>query len=117
MTTRSKQYAKGMRAYRAGDYKTACSILKPLADGGHPQAQVAMGTIYHLGLGGVAIDEAEAIRWYALASAKGNGLASNNLGSIALLRGDRETAIQWYSKARQQRFPHSPVLSPTAQKK
>jgi TPR repeat protein len=117
MATQSKQYAKGMRAYRAGDYKTAYGILKVLADGGNSQAQVAIGSMYHLGLGGLAIDEDEAMRWYALASAKGNGLASNNFGSIALSRGDRETAMQWYSKARQQGFRHSPEFSPPAQKK
>jgi uncharacterized protein len=116
MTTRSKEYAKGMRAYRARDYKTAYRILKTLADDGHPQAQVAMGSIYQLGLGGIAIDEDEAMRWYALASAKGNGLASSNFGSIAESRCDRETAMRWYSKARQQGFHHSPEFSP-AQKK
>jgi TPR repeat protein len=115
---RSKQYAKGMRAYRAGDYKTAYSVLKILADGGDPQAQVAIGSMYHLGLGGITIDEDEAMRWYSLASAKGNGLASNNFASIALSRGDRETAMQWYSKARQQGFRHTPGFSPPeAQKK
>jgi TPR repeat protein len=106
-----------MRAYRARDYKTAYRILKILADEGNPHAQVAIGTMYHLGLGGVVIDEDEAMRWYALASAKGNGLASNNFGSIVESRGDRETATQWYSKARQQGFRHSPELSPSAQKK
>src|SRR5882762_5055312 len=103
-----------MRAYRSGDYKTAYSILKILADEGHPHAQVAIGSIHHLGLGGVAIDEEEAMRWYALASARGIGLASNNFASIALLRGDRETAMQWYSKARQQGFRHSPEFVPPA---
>ena len=117
MTAGSKEYAKGMRAYRARDYKTAYRILKTLAEEGHPQAQVAIGSIYQLGLGGTAIDEDEAMRWYALASAKGNGLASSNFGSIAESRGDRETAMRWYSKARQQGFRYSPEFSPPAQKK
>jgi TPR repeat protein len=117
LTQSRKQYTEGMRAYKASDYNTAYKMLKMLADEGNPHAQVAIGSMYQLGLGGLAIDEDEAMRWYELASEKGNGLASNNFASIALSRGDRETAMRWYSKARQQGFRHTPRLSSPAQKK
>lgn len=83
-------------------------MLKYFATKGDQEAQVAIGSICQLGLGGLPIDEDEAVRWYTLASERGNGLASNNLGTIAMSRNDREAAIQWYSKARQQGFRHSP---------
>lgn len=109
MATRNNQYAKGMRAYKKGEYKRAFLILMELAEKGHSHAQVAIGTMYQLGLGDLKRDEAEALKWYMLASAQGNGLASNNYGAIVQSRGDREAAIQWYAKAREQGFPHSPL--------
>lgn len=109
MGSRNSQYAKGMRAYKKGEYKRAFPILKELAEEGQSHAQVAIGTMYHLGLGDLKRDEDEALKWYALAAAQGNGLASNNYGAILHSRGDREGAIQWYLKAREQGFSHSPL--------
>lgn len=118
MATRNNQYAKGMRAYKKGEYKRAFSILKELAEEGHPHAQVAIATIYHLGLGDLKRDEDEALKWYVLAATQGNGLASNNYGAILHSRGDQEGAIQWYSKAREQGFIHSPLpLTPATDKR
>lgn len=110
MTSRRNEYKEGLRAFKMGDYATAYRMLKYFAAEGDQEAQVAVGSICQLGLDGLPIDEDEAVRWYTLASEQGNGLASNNLGTIAMLRGDREAAMRWYSKARQQGFRHSPRL-------
>jgi TPR repeat protein len=112
VTSRGNEYKEGLRAFKMGDYAKAYRMLKYFAAEGDQEAQVAVGSICQLGSGGLPIDEDEAVRWYTLASEKGSGLASNNLGTIAMLRGDREAAIQWYSKARQQGFRHSPRLRP-----
>lgn len=118
MATRNNQYAKGMRAYKKGEYNLAFPILKELAENGHSHAQVAIATMYHLGLGDIKRDEDEALKWYALAASQGNGLASNNYGTILHSRGDQEGAIQWYSKAREQGFFHSPLpLTPVSDKR
>jgi RHS repeat-associated protein len=109
MAARRKHYDDAFRAYEAGDYGTAHRMLKQFAMKGDAAAQTALGSIYELGLGDLPIDLDEAVKWYTLASAQGNGVASNNLGTIALLRGDREAAMQWYAKARQQGFAHSPA--------
>jgi TPR repeat protein len=84
MTSRRNEYKEGLpirwvtaRAYR---------MLKYFAAEGDQEAQVALGSICRLGLGGLPIDEDAAVRWYTLASEKGSGLASNNLGTIAMLR-------------------------------
>jgi TPR repeat protein len=69
-----------------GDYARAYRMLRYFAAEGDLEAQVAVGSICQLGLGGLPIDEDEAVRWYTLASEQGNGLASNNLGTIAMSR-------------------------------
>jgi len=110
MAARGNEYRKGLRAYKMGDYVVAYRILIRFAEGGDAEARVAVGTMYQLGLGGVEIDESKAAKWYRLASTQGNGLASNNLGTLALLRGDRKAATQWFLKAHDQGFRHSPLL-------
>ena len=58
--------------------------------------------MYNVGYG-VALDHAEALRWYKLAAAQGYGAALNNVGvyyeyglSVAA---DRAEAIRWYKRA------------------
>ena len=69
-----------------------------------------IGSMYQLGLGGLQVDENEACKWYLLASEKGNGVASNNLGTMALMRGDSEEAERYYQTARNQGFLHTPLI-------
>jgi TPR repeat protein len=107
---RSRNYQKGVRAYSSQDYATAHRLLLRFAEKGDIEAQTMIGSIYQLGLGGHQIDESEAIKWYLLASGKGDCVASNNLGTMALLRGDREEAIRYYEKARDQGFHHAPLI-------
>ena len=111
MKRRSRNYQKGVRAYSAKNYAAAHRLLLKFAEGGDAEAQTMIGAMYQLGLGGIQINDVEAAKWYRRASEKGNGLASNNLGTLALLRGDREEAMRYYQTAREQGFPHAPSIS------
>ena len=110
MKMRSHNYQKGLRAFRAKNYDTARRLLLRFAEEGDDEAQTMIGSMYQLGLGGLQVDENEASKWYLLASENGNGLASNNLGTMAFMRGDREEAERYYQTARNQGFPHSPLV-------
>jgi len=52
----------GLAAYRRGDYATALSLLKPLAEQGDARAQAQLGIMYAEGKG-VARDDSEALKW------------------------------------------------------
>jgi len=108
MNKQNENYKRGLHAYRAQDYETAYRLLIRFAEEGDTEAQSMIGSMYQLGLGGLQIDDDKAIRWYRLAPEGGNGVASNNLGTIALLRGDHEEAIRYYETAKRQGFRHSP---------
>ena len=84
---RRDNYRKGIRAYAATDYETARHLLLGFAEDGDAEAQSMIASMYQLGLGGLPVDDEKAVRFYFLASENGNGLASNNLGTLALLRG------------------------------
>jgi TPR repeat protein len=119
MKVRSQNYQKGVRAFRAKNYATAYLLLIRFAEEGDDEAQTIIGSMYQLGLGGLQmyqlglgglqVDKNDASKWYLLASEKGNGLASNNLGTMALMRGDREQARRYYQMARNQGFLHAPM--------
>jgi TPR repeat protein len=109
MLRRKNKYQDGLRSFGAKDYKTAHDLLIAFAEEGDSDAQAIIGNIYQLGLGGIAVDEERAVEWYSRAAIQGNGVASNNLGTSAFLRGDREKAEKWYNLARSQGFRHSPL--------
>ncbi len=111
MNKRNRNYRSAVRAYRAQNYAAAYKLLIGFAKKGDAEAQTMIGSIYQLGLGNMPINEAEAIRWYLLASEQGYGLASNNLGTIAFMRGNKEEAARYYAKARAQNFPHAPEIA------
>jgi len=52
-----------------------------------------------------------AVSWYKKSSAQGDGVASNNLGTIAHLQGRIDEARRWCRKATRQGFEHSPRLA------
>jgi TPR repeat protein len=108
---------RGFEALEARDYDRAFSLLLEFAEAGDPTAQSAIGSIYQLELASTEEFKAScegrsatdiAVTWYTRASARGNGLASNNLGTIAHQRGERDEAIRWYRKAARQGFEYSP---------
>jgi TPR repeat protein len=105
---KDKELKNGLKALNKGEFEVAYAALMPFAEAGNPEAQAAIGSLCQLGLGGKGPDDEEASKWYLKAAEQGNGLASNNLGTISLGKGDAEAAIQWYEKARQQGFAGAP---------
>ncbi len=68
-----------MAAYQRGDYTTALSELRALAEKGNANAQFRLGVVYRKGRG-VPQDYAEAMGWWRKAAEHGNATAQNNLG-------------------------------------
>ena len=60
-------FQAGMEAYERGDFAMALEEWRPLALQGNASAQNNLGVLYDKGLG-VAEDDAEAVRWYGMAS-------------------------------------------------
>lgn len=73
---------QGMRAYRSGrDYARALQLLLPFAEQGNASAQLALGDMYHQGLG-VARDDAAAYAWNRKAAEQGSAHARTVLGTM-----------------------------------
>ncbi len=72
-------FKAGVEAYQRGDYATALTEFRPLAQQGHAEAQNNLGFMYSNGRG-VPQDYEEAVRWYRLAAAQGFADAQFNLG-------------------------------------
>jgi len=77
----SADYEAGLAAARAGDYATAMREWRPLAEGGHRDAQFNLGLLYENGLG-VPADGAEAARWYRRAAEQHDRAAQAYLGEM-----------------------------------
>ena len=71
--------AAAQRAYDNGDYETAYAQWLPLAEAGDANAQFAVGHMHANGFG-VAMDDAETLKWYRLAAAQGHAEAQFNMG-------------------------------------
>ena len=72
-------FLKGLNAYYSGDFATALSEWKPLAEQGHSPSQYNLGFMYYKGKG-VPQDYETAVKWYTLAAEQGDSNAQNNLG-------------------------------------
>jgi uncharacterized protein len=77
----AQDYDKGLEAAQAGDFFTALSEWKPLAEQGDASAQYNLGLMYTNG-DGVLKDYAEALKWYRLSAEQGNDAAQTNLGAM-----------------------------------
>lgn len=96
-------YRAGWESYAKGERKSAIAQWEPLARGGNADAQYLVGLLYDEGGTDLAIDRAEAARWYRLAAEQGHAAASNNLGLLHY-RGDGvardpEEALRLYRAA------------------
>jgi TPR repeat protein len=103
-------FQDGFNAAHRGDFKTAYSLLLPLAEQGHASAQFNLGFMYAYG-GGVLQDYKEAVKWFRLSAEQGNASAQFNLGFMyasgkgvpkdykEALRFLRLSAKQGYAKA------------------
>ncbi len=101
----SADFQKGLKAYQQGDYATALKEWKPLAEQGHTDAQINLGSMYLQGEGVPKNDKA-AIKWYRLAAEQGHALAQFRLGEIysqgeGVLQ-NYETALKAYAPAAEQ---------------
>ena len=74
-------YLAGVDAYLRGNYATALSELRPLAEQGDADAQYNLGLMYDKGYG-VPQDYGQARQWYEKAAAQGKTNAQYNLGVL-----------------------------------
>ena len=72
-------YQKGLIAARSGDYATALSEFRALADQGDANAQYSLGLMYDNGRG-VKQDSKESAKWYRMSVEKGHTDSQYNLG-------------------------------------
>ena len=79
----------GLAAYERGEFITALSLLRPLAEQGEPRAQSRLGTMYMRGEA-VTKNTEEGVRWYRKAASQGFVDAMVNLGT-AYARGEGVT--------------------------
>lgn len=92
----------GFAGYVIGDYATAFSEWRPIAEAGHVEAQFGLGMLYRDGRG-VARDRAESARWFHRAAEQGSMRAQTQLAGM-YARGDGVAedwgqAIAWWRKA------------------
>jgi len=90
------------RAYGAGEFGEASTLLRPLAREGNVEAQYLLGRLYEQG-DGVAKDENEARRLYKAAAGRGHKLASERLAVVGKSQSaDESVALGWYLPAAKQ---------------
>jgi TPR repeat protein len=105
-TTFAAALDDGKAAYETGDYKTALSLWRPLAEQGNAEAQRSLGWMYETGKG-VARDEAQATLWYRKAAEQGDAKAQYRLGVVYVYNGtptadDVAIGLSWFEKAANQ---------------
>jgi hypothetical protein len=103
----SADFVKGQEAYNSADYETAITEWQVLAEDGHADSQFSMGVLYANGFG-VALDDAEALKWYGLAADQGHAEAMCNIAIMhangwGVPQSDAE-AFKWYGLAAERGF-------------
>ena len=76
-----QRFQQGKTLFLNKQYAEAASVLMPLAQQGHADAQYAIGYMYHYGHG-LPRNEKESTRWIATAAARGHSLAQKALAQI-----------------------------------
>ncbi len=100
------QYQAGLAAFTRGDRAKALTLLKPLAEQGHSDAQLTLAGIY-LGGSGVARDSRQAAQWYLRAAEGGHAEAQHQLATayregLYGLAKDHPQALKWFRAAAEQ---------------
>ncbi len=94
--------ARARRAYFEGDFATALSLWRPLAEQGVANAQNNLGILYRNGEG-LLQDFDEARRWLQLAAAQGHARAQFSLGMMydfgQGVAQNPQQALIWYQQA------------------
>jgi TPR repeat protein len=101
----SADFTTGQEAYNSGDYETALTEWRPLAEAGDADGQFGMGLLFGNGFG-VALDDEQALKWYGLAASQGHAKAQCKLAVMhangwGVPQSDEEAFI-WYSLAAEQ---------------
>lgn len=104
---RADDFDRGMQALEMGNAAQTIELWRPLAEGGHVEAQFGLGVIYNDAMG-VEQDYAEANYWFLRAADQGYAAAQYNLGN-AYKNGtgmtiDPKMAVIWWRKAAEQNF-------------
>jgi|GEM_PF-2564724 len=98
-------FAKGAEALISGDFITALSELRPLAEQGDARAQYNLGVMYGNG-NGVLKDNKICLKWYTLAAEQGHADAQYNLGAMwdngKGIVESNQAAVKWYTLAAKQ---------------
>jgi TPR repeat protein len=102
VTEVSADFADGVNAYLAHDFKRAMERLKPPAEIGSARAQSYLGAMYRDGSGTRRNDE-EAVKWFRLAAEQGDAYGQENLAYLYEMgmgtARDEKQAADWYAKA------------------
>lgn len=72
---------EGVAAYTAGDYTTAMTEFRALADQGNADGQYFVGFFYHNGFG-MKANQAEALKWFEKAAGQGDQRSQYYAGII-----------------------------------
>lgn len=95
-------FDSGFLAYIDGEFAVAYKEWLPAAENGHVEAQFGIAMLYFKGQG-VALDLAEAARWFAAAAEQGSMRARTQLGGMYArgegVEADWTRAIAWWHKA------------------
>jgi len=98
-------FEEALKAYEAGDYKTAFDEWLPLAEQNNLAAMRNIGLMYRNGRG-VEKDAAKAFSWYARAAELGFDRAQANVASMYMkgegVQQDYVKAAEWFTRAAQQ---------------
>ena len=98
-------FQAGFTAYEQGDYKTALSHFKPLAEQGNASAQFGLGVMYDNGQG-VPQDYKKAVYWWIKSAEQGHATAQFNLGNMydngRGVPQDYKKAVYWWIKSAEQ---------------
>lgn len=101
---------QGIAAKEKGDYQTAVSQLRPIAEHGNVRAQLELGRIYR----GISKDQSppadlkEAEHWLKQAAENGDPAAQTELGTLyqyVFTPWNEPEALKWYRKAAAQGYP------------
>ena len=79
MSKTTGNFEGGADAYERGDYGTAMTEFRLLADQGHADSQILLGVMYARGQG-MPQDNAEAVKWFRLAAEQGDAGGQDSLG-------------------------------------
>ena len=103
-------FDEGIEAYTHGDFETALSTFRPLAEDGVSGAQYNLGLMYAYGQG-VPQNYDEAIKWYRQAAENRYRMAMHNMGDFyAAGKGVQQNyteAAKWFRAAAENGFVNS----------